>query len=73
MKEENVDPRLKKALCRYEVISAYIAARPGRGQKGSLLRKLASKQWTDEKGEPMKVEAETLRSWVRRYQKQGLE
>lgn len=47
------EPRLEKALRRYEVISAYIAARPGRGQKGPLLRKLADQQWTDEEGEQM--------------------
>lgn len=68
-----IDPRLKKALCRYEAIRAYIAAQPGRGQKGPLLQKLAAKTWTDEQGEPMKVEPETLRVWVRRHQKRGLE
>ncbi|MCP3986788.1 MAG: DDE-type integrase/transposase/recombinase [bacterium] len=73
MAEEIVDPRLKKALCRYEVISAYIAAQPGRGQKGPLLRQLAARTWTDEEGEPMAVKPETLRVWVRRYRKRGLE
>ena len=72
MVDGTIDPRLKKALCRYEVISPYLAADPGRGQKGPLLRKLASRQWTDEQGEPMEVKAETIRSWVRRYRKSGL-
>jgi len=72
MDEDSLDPRLRKALCRYEVISAYIASQPGRGQKGPLLQKLASKQWTDENGEPFEVKFETLRGWVRRYRKQGL-
>jgi transposase InsO family protein len=67
-----VEPGLQKALCRYEVISPYIAARPKRGQKKELLKQLAEREWTDEKGEPMKVEAETIRSWLRRYRKRGL-
>lgn len=70
--DDVLDPQLTKALCRYEVISTYIAARPKRGQKKKLLEQLATRQWTDEKGEPMKVEAETIRSWVRRYRKRGL-
>lgn len=72
MDEGILDPRLKKALCRYEVISSYIATQPKRGQRKKLLEDLAALQWTDERGEPMKVEAETIRSWLRRYRKWGL-
>lgn len=72
MDDNTLDPRLNKALCRYEVISGYIAAQPKRGQKKHFLEQLAARQWTDENGEPMKVEAETIRSWLRRYRKWGL-
>ena len=61
-----------KALLRYFVISAYLAADPPRGQKGAMLRQLASKVWRDENGEAFTAEAETIRAWVRRYKKGGL-
>ena len=61
-----------KALLRYFVISAYLAAEPPRGQKGAMLRQLASKVWHDENGEAFTAEAETIRAWVRRYKKGGL-
>ena len=61
-----------KALLRYFVISAYLAADPPRGQKGAMLRQLASKVWHDENGEAFTAQAETIRAWVRRYQKGGL-
>jgi len=73
MNDEIFDPRQRKALCRYEAISAYVAARPKRGQRKKLLEQLAARQWTDERGEPMEVTAETLRSWARRYRKWGIE
>lgn len=72
MDDAILDPQLKKAICRYEVISPYLAARPKRGQKKQLLEQLAARMWTDEKGEPLKVEAETIRSWLRRYRHHGL-
>jgi hypothetical protein len=62
MDDDRFDPQLRKALCRYEVISAYVAARPRRGQKKRMLEQLAAREWKDEHGEPLKVEAETLRS-----------
>ena len=61
-----------KALLRYLVISAYIADEPPRGQKAAMLQKLADKVWHDEEGEPFTVAAETIRSWVRRYRRDGL-
>lgn len=54
------DSRQRRALCRYEAISAYVAARPKRGQRKKMLEQLAARQWTDERGEPMEVRAETL-------------
>jgi transposase InsO family protein len=73
MDHDDRDLRLTKALRRYEVISGYIAAQPERGQKKKLLEQLAARQWTDERGEPMEVSAETIRSWVRRYRRGGLD
>ena len=61
-----------KALLRYFVISVYIAADPPHGRKGVLLRQLADKVWRDEDGEAFTAEAETIRAWVRRYNKGGL-
>ena len=71
--EERHDPDLDQALCRYEVISAYLALAPGRGQRGPLLQQLASRQWTGPAGEPVTVSAETIRVWVRRYRRGGLD
>lgn len=62
-----------KALCRYQVISAYVALDPPRGQRRQLLEQLAARTWTDPDGEPWHVAAETIRSWVRRYRNGGLE
>ena len=70
--EEHHDPDLDKALCRYEVISAYLALAPGRGQRGPLLRKLAERAWTGPDGKPVRIAAETIRAWVRRYRTTGL-
>jgi hypothetical protein len=50
MKQELLDPRLARALWRYEVISAFIADNPPRGRRGALLRQLANKTWPDEQG-----------------------
>ena len=61
-----------KALARYQVISAYIALDPGRGERGALLEKLAEKVWTDTDGQPFQAAAETIRCWVRRYRRDGL-
>ena len=72
MDHDDRDLRLERALRRYEVISPYIAAQPERGQKRKLLEQLAARRWTDERGEPMEVSAETIRSWVRRYRRGGL-
>src|SRR5690606_24180983 len=51
---------------------AYLALEPARGQRGPLLEQLAAKSWPGPDGEPLRVSAETLRSWVRRYRKGGL-
>ena len=66
------DPRYRKALCRYQAISAYLALDPPRGLRGELLRDLASRDWPGPDGEPLRFSAETLRVWIRRYRRGGL-
>lgn len=79
VKERNIavanedDPTLAWALARYQVISAYLALDPPRGQRGPTRDKLAQKTWLGPDGEPMEVKAETIRVWIRRYKKKGLQ
>ena len=73
MTRHDPDDPLKKALARYQVIAAYIAESPPRGARRVLLEKLAARTWTDADGEPLVVRPETLRAWVRRYRKGGLD
>lgn len=70
---ERVDEEQEKALLRYQIISAYLAMEPTRGQRGPLLAQLAKKTWVGRRGEPYVVSAETIRSWVRRYRRRGLD
>jgi transposase InsO family protein len=67
------DPRRQRALVRYQVISAYLALDPPRGKRAALRTQLAQKTWTDERGQPFCVAAETIRAWIRRYRAGGLE
>ena len=67
------DPRMAKALVRYQVISPYLAADPPRGRRTAMLSQLAAKVWTGPDGEPLAVAAETIRGWVRRYRRDGLD
>ena len=71
--DDILEPRLAKALLRYQVISAYLALNPKRGQRRAMLDELASKHWTGLDGEPFTVSAETIRVWIRRYRHGGLE
>ena len=66
------DPRHQMALCRYQAISAYLALEPPRGKRRELLEELARRSWAGPDGAPLRVSAETLRSWVRRYRRAGL-
>jgi len=66
------DPEQAWALARYQVISAYLALEPRRGQRTGLLLQLAARVWRDPKGEVLHVAAETIRVWVRRYRRGGL-
>lgn len=70
---DDMEPRLAKAMVRYEVISAYRALEPRRGQRKKLLEQLAAKTWIGADGEPFQVAAETIRVWLRRYRVGGLE
>jgi transposase InsO family protein len=73
MAEKNgSDEATAEAWDRYKVISAFLAIQPPRGERLRLLETLAKKMWTDCHGEPMSPTAETLRTWVRNYQKKGL-
>jgi putative transposase len=67
------DPRLAKALSRYEIVARYLTAKPKRGQKKKLLDELAAETWVAEDGSLFKVEAETIRAWARRYRRGGLQ
>ena len=71
--DDHSDRRQLLALCRYQIISPYIALDPPRGQRRQVLDELAAKTWTGPDGQPLQVAAETLRGWVRRYRRHGLE
>lgn len=71
--KESMSPSQKKALARYQVISAYLALDPPRGQRRKVLRQLANRTWTDLDGMPFTAAVDTIRSWVRQYRKKGLD
>ena len=70
---DHVDEDQDMALLRYTVISAYIAMEPLRGQKGPLLDQLARRTWVGKDGVPLVVKRETIRVWIRRYRRTGLD
>jgi putative transposase len=67
------DRETSRALLRFQAISAFLAKNPPRGQRGKMLEELASRPWTTESGETVKVTVETLRSWLRRWRRGGFE
>ena len=67
------DPEHAWALARYQIISAYLALEPRRGERTRLLGQLAARSWRDPEGEELYVAAETIRVWVRRYRARGLD
>lgn len=67
------DKIVAKALLRYQIISAYLAADPPRGQRRRMLEHLAAKTWVLESGQLVSVKAETIRYWLRRYRNGGFE
>lgn len=72
-KHADTDTRMATALCRYEVVSRYLALKPRRGLKKKLLDKLSEEMWSSPDGKPFSVSAETIRVWARRYRRSGLE
>jgi putative transposase len=67
------DPITKKALLRFQIISAYLAANPPRGKRRQMLEHLAAKTWFLESGEVITVKPETIRYWLRIYRLGGFE
>lgn len=63
----------QKALFRFQVISAYLAADPARGKRRQELEQLAAKTWILQSGEIVTVKAETIRYWLRLYRIGGFE
>jgi transposase InsO family protein len=74
MKEKagDQDPRLAVALSRHQVVGRYLSLKPRRGLRKKLLDKLSCETWMGANGEPLSVSAETIRAWVRRYLRHGL-
>ena len=70
---ETEDRRQARALLRFQMISAYLAEEPPRGQRTAFLERLSAKSWPGVDGEPFQAAAETLRKWVRAYRQHGLE
>jgi transposase InsO family protein len=62
-----------KALLRFQIISAYLAADPPRGKRRQMLEHLAAKTWMLDSGEAITVKAETIRYWLRLYRLGGFE
>lgn len=73
MHDETRDERESQALFRYKIISGYLALDPPRGERGQVLKLLAAKTWTAPDGREVVFAAETLRAWVRRYRRGGLQ
>jgi len=67
------DPITRKALLRFQIISAYLAANPPRGKRRQMLEHLAAKTWFLESGEVFSVKPETIRYWLRIYRLGGFE
>jgi transposase InsO family protein len=67
------DPITRKALFRYQIISAYLALDPPRGKRRLMLEQLAAKTWMLQSGEVLTVKAETIRYWLRMYRSGGFE
>lgn len=60
------------ALLRFQIVSAYLAMDPARGERGPLLQRLAARPWPGPDGELLHFAPETIRGWVRRFRKGGL-
>jgi len=67
------DPITQKALLRFQIVSAYLAADPPRGKRREMIEHLAAKIWTLESGEVFVVKPDTIRHWIRLYRCEGFE
>ena len=67
------DRSVEKALLRFKIISAYLAQNPPRGQRRAMLEHLSKKDWMLETGQIVRVKADTIRYWIRRYRNGGFE
>lgn len=70
---DDQDPITQKALFRYQIISGFLASDPPRGKRRLILEQLAAKPWMLQSGEAIQVKAETIRYWLRLYQRGGFE
>lgn len=61
------------ALLRFQVVSAYLALEPRRGARRSLLEQLAARDWPTADGETARFRPETIRGWIRRFRRSGLQ
>jgi len=65
--------KTSKALFRFQIISPLLALDIPRGERMAMYRTLSEKEWITPDGAPTKVSPETIRLWLRLYQKQGLD
>jgi transposase InsO family protein len=65
--------REELALFRYGVISDFLHRDWAWGERKRLLERKALELWRHPKGEPVRVSQETLRSWLRRYRREGID
>lgn len=61
------------ALWRFSVISPLLHAVPSEGSLRQRLRQAASQQWIDPTGQIRSIPSETLRHWIYRYRKGGVQ
>ena len=71
MSEPN--PELEKALWRYGIISPLLHRRDDDPPLGRMIRELAGKSFIRPSGAPTRYSAETLRKWLYRYRRRGLD
>lgn len=62
-----------RALIRFQAVAAYLTIAPPVGQRHALRQQIAAKEWALPNGQPVYFTAETLRGWVRSYQRDGVD
>ena len=71
LRSQTVTP--PEALWRYAVISSFLHAAPTDASLRQRLQQAASKEWIDPTGHARPIPAETLRHWIYRYRKGGIQ